>query len=418
LFFLLFLPLIVTPTPDVFASSFIFLIAERLLRCETRGRITWRDGLTLGILFALAYFAKGILLYFGIVALGMAAVDKRLSNRRALLASSIVLVVIVAPWVVALHHAFGRWTLGFTGQLNYAWFIDGTQTVTYPGPIGAPLPYFPGNRVFNQPAIYAVQTKPNITYVPWYDPARFDQWDHAYFQWRGQIAAIQKNLVWFEAWLLVNVGAMSVVVLAVILISGRAAIFRRYWIIVVPTLAVLTMYVLVYIRTSRYVVALAVLLFALALASVRTARANQFLVRAILAAGLIVFATTNFGRTLDAIANLVNHNPDPTVEVAEALHHLGIHPNSHIGTVGTGLYAYWAHLARVNVAAEIWDDDAPLFWSVDSSRRGAMLCAMSRAGASAVVGLPPANADLNGWEPLGKSGYWLRRVSPEECGIR
>jgi hypothetical protein len=420
LFFLLFLPLIITPTPDVFASSFIFLIAERLLRCKTRGRITWRDGITLGILIAFAYFAKGILLYFGIAALGMAAFDKRLTNRRALLASSIVFIVMLTPWVVALHHTFGRWTLGFTGQLNYAWFVDGTRTVTYPGPVGAPLPYFPGNRVFNQPAIYAVQTQPNITYVPWYDPARFDQWDHPYLQWHGQIAAIETNLAWLRTWLLVNLGAISVVALALLLGSGLIAVttFRRYWTIAFPALLVLGLYVLVYIRTPRYVVAVAVLLFTLALASVRTELANNALVRAVVAAGLIVFALTNLAGTLDAIAALPNRNLDAMVEAAEALHRLGIHPNTHVGTVGAGLYAYWAHLARVNVAAEIWDDDASLFWSADLSRRNTMLCAMGRAGASAVIGHPPANAEANGWEPLGNSGYWLHRISMQACGLR
>ncbi len=418
LFFFLLLPLVPTTTPDLFAASFMFLIAERLLRCKTRGTITWQDGLTLGLFFAFGYLAKAILLYFSIAVIGMTWVDRGLRNRRVLLISCIVLLVVIAPWAVMLHQSFGCWTLGFSGRLNYAWFVDGTKTGTYPGPVGAPLPYFPGPVVFTQPSIYAVHTQANITYLPWYDPGRFDQSDHARFQWRGQIAALQKNLVWLRNWFFVGLGPMSVVVLALLLGSGVAAgtFFRRYLAVAVPVLAIFAMYSLVYIRTARYIVVLAVLLFSFALASVKFKRTNQVLVRGILAGGLILFTLTSLPGILDAFAGLSNHNPDAMVEVAEALNHAGIPANSRVGTVGTGLYAYWARLARTNVAAEIWDEDAPLFWNADSSRRNAMLCVMGKAGASFVVGFPPPNADLSGWEPLGKSGYWMHRESQQECG--
>jgi hypothetical protein len=186
--------------------------------------------------------------------------------------------------------------------------------------------------------------------------------------------------------------------------------------IAVPALAVLTMYIFVYIRTARYIVAIAVLLFALALASVRVGRQNQALARAVLAAGIIVFTLTNLPATLDAIAALSKRSVLPTVAAGERLDRLGIPPNSRVGTVGAGMYAYWARLARVNIAAEIWDDDAPLFWNADLVRRNQVLCVMGRSGASAIVGFPPPNIDLTGWQPLGTSGFWMHRVSQQECG--
>ncbi len=418
LFLFLFLPLIATPTPDVFASSFLFLIAERLLRCKTGGRISWSDGVTIGLLVAFAYLAKAVLLYFGLAAIAMVALDHNLSNRRALLVSSVVLCVAIAPWIVALHHTFGGWTLGAAGPLNYAWFVDGTRTGTFPGPEGAPLPYFPGNQVFNRPAIYAVPTQTNITYVPWYDPGRFDRSDHARFQWRGQIGALRKNLVWLGKWLFVNLGPISVAVLALLLLSGTAtaAVFVRYVTVAVPSLFVIALYNLVYIRTQRYIVALAVLLFAVILAAVRIERTKQVWVRAILA-GLSDWSLLRltFPGMLITIEGVLNRGSDPTVELAKALNQAGVSANSRVGSVGTGLYAYWAHLARVNVAAEMWDEDTPLFWNASLTRRNAMLCVMGEAGASVVIGHPPQNVDLNGWEPLGNSGYWMRWVSPQEC---
>ena len=418
LFFFLFLPLIFLPTPDILASAFVFLIGERLLRCESRGSFSLRDGATLGFLFALAYLAKAIFLYFSIAVLVMAIFDRRTRRPRVLLLSALVLVSMIAPWAVALHHTFGEWTLGFTGRLNYAWFVDGTETRTFLLPAGAPLPYFPGKRVFSQPAIYQVQTQPNITYVPWYDPGRFDKSDHARFQWRGQIDAIEKNLVWLRDWFCLRLGPISVVVLALFLGSGAAGrrAFARYSVIALPALLVFAMYLLVFIRTPRYVVAVTIVLLAVVLASARLPRTNAAGVRAILVSGLIVFTLTNLPGLIDTFAALPNRNLDPTVEVAEALAQSGIQANSQVGTVGDAIFAFWAHLARVNIAAEIWNDDAPLFWGADSARRNEMLCVMGKSGASVVIAPPPPGADVNGWVPLGQSGYWMYRISPQRCG--
>lgn len=418
LYFWLFLPLIPTVTPDLLGSSFIFLIADRLLRRQTRGSDRLRDGAALGLLFAIAYLTKAIMFYFSIFTLVIALVDRRISRRRTLLISALTFAFLIAPWVIALHETFGRWTLGFSGQLNYAWLVDGTETGTIePNGAGAPLPYFPGRRIFTDPAIYEVQTKSNITYLPWYDASRFDHSHHPQFQWRRQLAAVKGNLGWLTEWVFVNLGPMTVVALALLAASGAAAAtaFSRYVTIAFPAAAMVGMYVLVTVRTPRYVAAVAVVLFSLGLASVRLERANKALASAILVGGLIVFAVTNLPGAMNIVSGLSDQGSNPVVEAAEAIRSSGVEPNTRICTVGAGVYAYWAHLAGVNIGAEIWNSEVPLFWNADLSRRNSMLCAMGNSGVFAVVGAAPANADLSGWEPLGHSGYWMYRVPERAC---
>jgi hypothetical protein len=178
------------------------------------------------------------------------------------------------------------------------------------------------------------------------------------------------------------------------------------------------MYALVLMRAPRYIGALIVLVLAVALAAVRLEPANRRLARAILVSGLMLFTLIKLPAVFDAVAAASNRSPNPAVEAAEALRRSGIGPNTHVATVGTGIFAFWARLARLNLAAEIWDQDVPLFWGADVVRRRQMLCVMARGGSSAVVGVPSPGVNVEGWEPLGKSGYWMHRLSESDCKLQ
>lgn len=417
LFLLLFLPLVGTTTPDVLSSSFIFLISAYMLHPTPSWRNPFWGGVSLGTLCALAYFSKAILLYFGLVSLGFLLFEKRSNRFRVFAISIVTFAVLLAPWALAIHYKFGHWSLGYSGQLNYAWFVDGTETKTYPGPVGAPLPYFPGPRVFQHPDIYQVPAAAYITYLPWYDAALMDSPSRAHFQWHGQWVALQKNVAWFCGWFFGSLGPIVVAILALLFVSGRALIVsgRRYLIVVVPSLLILLMYVLVFVRTPRYIAAPTILLLSAAMASVRLKPKQGRQAAAILAAGLLVFATANASGIVDTVSSSLDRHTNTTVDVAEALERAGVQPNTRVATVGTAVYSYWAKLAHVNVTAEIWDEDAPLFWNADVGKQEAMLCAMSAAGASIVIGRPSGSTEMPGWEALGKTGYWMRRLPAGEC---
>ena len=56
-------------------------------------------------------------------------------------------------------------------------------------------------------------------------------------------------------------------------------------------------------------------------------------------------------------------------EVARGLHEMGIPQGSDLGSIGTGLGAYWAHLVGVRIIAEIPDAEQPRFIAADAARR-------------------------------------------------
>jgi hypothetical protein len=94
--------------------------------------------------------------------------------------------------------------------------------------------------------------------------------------------------------------------------------------------------------------------------------------------------------------------------VATALERHGLAGGSRIGVIGDSMHAYWAHLGRFRIVAEILPDQAAWFWSQDSMKRTQHLELFRRTGAAAVIAdHVPSWADKTGWAPIGDSGYWV-----------
>src|SRR5256886_17333622 len=70
----------------------------------------------------------------------------------------------------------------------------------------------------------------------------------------------------------------------------------------------------------------------------------------------------------DLYAAIRNRPYEPWV-VAQQLHAMGIPPGTDVGYIGTGLDAYWAHLAGVRIIVEIPDIEQARFVAADAARR-------------------------------------------------
>jgi hypothetical protein len=71
--------------------------------------------------------------------------------------------------------------------------------------------------------------------------------------------------------------------------------------------------------------------------------------------------------------------------IAGAISQHGIAPGDAVASIGDGQEAYWAHLARVSVVAEVWSIDSARFWSAQPAVQQAVLSSMADSGAKAVV---------------------------------
>jgi hypothetical protein len=79
-----------------------------------------------------------------------------------------------------------------------------------------------------------------------------------------------------------------------------------------------------------------------------------------------------------------------------------------VGYIGTGLDAYWAHLAGVRIIAEIPDKEQAYFVTADAARRQQILALFTSVGARAVV---TRNADAanpaDGWRPIPGTHHFI-----------
>jgi hypothetical protein len=133
--------------PDILVASVVLLISARMLELHAH-TTTLVDNVGLGLLIAVGFFTKAILFYFGLAVLGGLLVgslvlhDFRSRRYQGQLTAAVVCVLVVSPYVMALSHVLGHFSVGETGRLNYAWYVDGTEPGAWANG-GASFPLFP-----------------------------------------------------------------------------------------------------------------------------------------------------------------------------------------------------------------------------------------------------------------------------------
>ena len=405
--------------PDIIVAGLVYLATALLLRIY-RGRGTWLLFVGLGAALGVAYLAKAALLPLSFVFLVCAFLlfgRTRESYGSAIARCSLTLAVLLfvaLPLVVALSKGKHRVTFGDAGKLNYARYVGGAPMVHWQGePAGSGSPAHPTRKVFAIPPIYEFAEPIAGSYPPWYDPSYWYEGIQPHFSWKGQLWVLFRSANLYLK-LFSRSGALYVVLIALIVQVGKKGRWdcggRRISLVWLPSLAALGMYALVLVE-QRYVspFALMLLLWALASArfSVNQAEALNKRTAPVVMLALAVAMAWPVARDLrDTLAN----RPYEPWEVAVGLHELGISPGARVGSIGTGLSAYWAHLARVKIIAEIPEKDQTSFLAADSARKEEALRKFSELGATAVVMKnSSAEQSMDGWQEVGRTHYYVWR---------
>ena len=207
-------------------------------------------------------------------------------------------------------------------------------------------------------------------------------------------------------------GALWVVLLAVCVARRKALTWGKFasgaGLVVLPSVAALVMYSLVLVE-FRYVAPFALMLMLWMLARMRIVMGAdpQLLRRFHLAVKLATALTVAWAVGRDLYAAIRNRPYEPWV-VAQQLHAMGIPPGTDVGYIGTGLDAYWAHLAGVRIIVEIPDIEQARFVAADAERRQQVLALLSSVGARAVV---TRNADaanpIDGWRQIPGTHHFI-----------
>jgi hypothetical protein len=110
-------------------------------------------------------------------------------------------------------------------------------------------------------------------------------------------------------------------------------------------------------------------------------------------------------------------------QVAEKAVEMGLKPGDQIASLNasnTGM-AMWAHLARVQIIAEVyyWPEQpegaANNFWNADPLTQERVIQKLAQTGARAVVSQDtPSGSEAGHWVEMGTTGYYLYWLEPRD----
>lgn len=421
-------------TPDMCVAASVFLLSGLLIRIRLQPE-RWTLFVWFGIALGVAYLAKAVMFPLAFVFLLVSLFS--LGNiRKALprvVLAGVLFLLVSAPFLLALHRAKGRWTFGESGRLAYAWLIDGTEAyIHWRGlPAGTGVPLHPTNKIFDRPSAYEFAQPIKSTYPPWYDSSYWNEGLVGRFNPRGQIKVIKEGLLAYYA-VFVNspVGmAFLVTFLVFQLYNGRRVwtwIVRiRYWQLVIPSLAALSMYALIHVET-RYIGAYIVLVWLALLSSVRfgpddgSRRLKTAGVLALVIASMTVVVAKQLIPAVSTLPDVFRHEDGSASRywlVANGLEQMGVKPGDQIAFIGTGFGSgsFWGRLAKVQIIAEITAgsdmavrDDVEEFWHSNNEVKRQVIEAFSKTGAKVIVAdkIPPG-VDYPGWQRIGNSDHYV-----------
>jgi len=402
-------------SPDTISIALMLFLSALLLRVSRTGG-SWVTFTLIAVACALFYlartgFAPSIPVCIAIVIIILGRQQRPVFLPTLLMIS--VIALIAGPFVIAISKKANRFTLGDSGKLTYGWEASGAVRFTHwqgePGDIGIPL--HPTKLVNRSPDAYVFDGPVGGSYSPWFDPTYWYQGIKPKVKPLLQIRVFLVDLKLAIQLLLSS--PITLPALILILHMGVTLWLRRFllfWPILLPAVAGLLLYCLVYIE-KRYVASNLLVIWIAALASIRVSegRWRYWGGVATQTICLVVFAFFLYSRVLppagSAVRDLVHgHEQEKNLNYlfAERLRELGLRPGNRVAFIGIGTNADWARLDGVRIVGEIpvvWDrpqkllnnylienaDQIKMFWSADSATREHVLDAFRNAGAVMVV---------------------------------
>ena len=351
-------------TPDVLVMAVTCLLAALLCRVSA-GDERGRTFVALGIVAGVGYLAKQILLPVGVLALVLAAAGRGDGRRRraGVVWAVLAMLVVAAPFVVAISLARGRFTVGEAGRLNYIWSLraEGDRAQPMEGLLAHREGTHPPRKVLDAPAVWDFG-RPGPGTVPLsFDPAYWSEGVRLRLEPRAQLRVLAVNAGAVGQVLRRWLPALTIVVL-VLLIAGRAALgpAARLWRLDVLGLAPVLVYPVVWVEGRYLAAAVVLVLFVPFAAAVRSAPLEPRVATAAALAALLTLVVPPAAATLADVARdpgLRGAPPAVAVEAA-AVRALGLRPGDAVAVVGNFYDVGWARLARVRVVATLDADRA------------------------------------------------------------
>ncbi len=404
------------PAPDEVGAALMLLLMALILRARrTGGSAALFAGI--GVVCALFFLDRAGFIASIPVCVGVVLFSLWQQRRPVLYPAFLMIVCILAvagPFVAAISHKEGHFTVGESGRLTYAWEVAGAPRFMYwegePGNIGTPI--HPAKQVSVSPAAYIFDGPVGGCFPPWFEPDYWYAGIKPRLKLGAEFRALAVNLSVTLRLLLV--APIMLPALLLIFHMGARAWFRRVlqlWPVLLPVGAGLLSYCLVYVE-KRYIIANLLLVWLLLLGSIRIPGERwrgwgNLGVQAICVVSFCVFLGVRvFPLVRDALWDLshgTEREKNFNYEAAERLTQLGIHPGDKVAFIGEGLNGTdWARLDHLKVIGEVpmvWRRPQKLFrnnliedpvqirafWQAPAATREHVLDAFRKAGAVIAV---------------------------------
>lgn len=409
-------------TPDLAVMGCVCLTAGMLLWLRPAGKL-WSFAL-LGVILGGGYWTKAVLFPLGFVTLAAVYWWKRSSPGwgRRILVAVLFFLCTSAPLIGLLSYQKGRFTFSDTGKLNYAWYVSPrTFWRNWQGEAGSGIPVHPTRQLLQHPPLFEFDGPVVGTYPPWTDPSYWNEGLKGHFKLKPQLEVLAVSLPSEVRLLLRSRPELVVGVIVLALLTGRGwlAGLRDLW----PLIAIATIGMGAYlplVENDRYMGGFVLVLFLTLLAAVRLSPVAQTSAAYVTLAVFFSMALA----TADYTVRVATHHlaipgsgPNSTVQditAAEQLWRMGMHPGDKVAIIMNGTGAYWAHLAKLRIVAEIMETGhgTAEFWnSPGEVQQQVYDLSASHAHARLMVAACPASAGIPvGWEPLAGTSYCVRHL--------
>ena len=376
-------------SPDLVVAAFIFLASGLLLRLRMRDSASL--GFALGISLGLWYLATvasslPIILCFVVAA----ATFGRSHLWRRVAVICLGILIVAAPYVVALSKRQGRFTISDAGKLNYSWYVNAVPRHWNGEMPGLGTPTNPHPRILDVPAAFAYDPSAPGTYPGWFDPARWFDGVTPRLEVTRQLYALKSNAILLFEFVLDSVHAVVIAGVVALFwirgsLGGAAQAIAQRWFLFAPAILTIAMYSLIWVETRFFGATLALFwLGLLAVSRTDDRTESRPVVRAVILA-VAVLTIAGVAGKIAIKAYEDGREPSKDFQVAAFVGQLGLQPGDRVAVIGHVNRCGWARLAGLKITAEIPPESEGDFDAGDEALQRRALDALFGTNVRAVV---------------------------------
>ena len=379
----------------------------------------------LGLILGLGCWTKGVFTGYAVTFLLILLIAKlagRIPWRHLVICAAVYLALFV-PYAAAISWSYGQFTLGATGELNYAFHVNHMPHWAnwQGGPAEFGSPIHSSTKMLDDLPVYAFGEPFKSTYPPYNNLSYWYRGSRHFFSFKNQLLALGKSLYTLAK--IVKAHRSLWAFAAVLLAIGCQRDWRRsalrggkaLWPLYLLVLLAVIPYLLTHIE-DRYLGGILLVAGLLPLTllldpALNSRRLFLTLVMGLYLASGVAELYRYDGWAIKAALQRRDFHRDPQWKLAAALGSYGLREGDAVAVIGgrdANFICSWAYVARLRIVAEFgalpwrvepwdrWPLDRPrdeaadqdwgrVFWSLPAEQRQRAVEAFQRAGAQAIV---------------------------------